>query len=139
MSCLSSRFSSVTIIFGTTTLFFGACTMSAEINLTWEWPGERTPDTYVEITIKKVKSQKEGIFSFFRSPSVVNNIPEGMTVIGTVNSTDDKLSGRLMKATIPKPELGDLKVGDTAVLGLIDDAVCICVGASREELNSRCP
>lgn len=105
----------------------GGCAMSAEIELKWEWPADRTVEDRILIKVEDVKPQGSGFFGLRKSPSFASNIPEPTVITGVIQNDDTKISGKSLKIIAPGPEIGETKSGSYAVLGIVNKDVCICI------------
>lgn len=101
--------------------------MSADIELKWEWPADRTIEDRIFIKVEKVKAQSSGLFGLKKSPSFVSNIPEPTVITGVIQNKDSVINGKSLKVVAPKPEVEEIEAGSYAVLGVVDKDVCICI------------
>ena len=120
----------------------GACAMSDNIELTWEWPDGRVSDQKFLIKVNNVESKSSGFFGIGKSPSIASNIPSPVVLTGEILK-DEMLEGKSIKVTLPKLELESIKSGDYAVVGVMDGNTCICivkVASSSEDISKvSCP
>jgi hypothetical protein len=117
--------------------------MSADIELNWEWPADRTAEKKLLIKIDSVKKESAGFFSIQKSPSLASSLPDPKIVIGTVISNDSDLNGKRVKVVAPTLEIEDLNPNAYAVIGIVETNTCICIipVASKETdlTNINCP
>ena len=120
----------------------GACAMSDNIELTWEWPDGRVSDQKFLIKVNNVESKSSGFFGIGKSPSIASNIPSPVVLAGEILK-DEMLAGKNIKITLPKLELESIKSGDYVVVGVMDENTCICivkVDSSSEDISKvSCP
>ncbi|MFV8784033.1 hypothetical protein ACNKU7_16555 [Microbulbifer sp. SA54] len=105
----------------------GGCAVSADIELKWEWPADRAVEDRILIKVEDIKPQGSGFFGFKKSPSFASNLPEPTVITGTIQNTDDLIQGKSLKIIVPKPEIGDTTIGGYAVLGIVENDICICI------------
>lgn len=116
--------------------------MSADIELTWEWPADRVAEQKLLVKIVDVKNQKAGFFGFAKTPSFAGNLPDPVTVKAEVMNKEGDLKGKIVELTLPKLELESVSVNDVAVLGVVGGEVCICIKQVDPETditNTSCP
>ncbi len=114
-----------------TLILIGNCAMSAEIELKWEWPANRTIDYKLLVKIDSVDKKKSGLFGFFKSPSIVDNFPDPRTLSGKVIKSGSGESGGAFKLTLPLLEIDDIKPGSFAVLGIVKNRTCVCIASVK--------
>lgn len=113
----------------------GGCAVAADVELQWEWPADRSPKHRVAATVTALGPTKQGVA---KSPSIARQLPDPMLLEGKVTAGHDPWSGHSFKLVVPKVELADIAVGDTVALGVVDDAVCICIAPiPREYLDAQ--
>lgn len=100
--------------------------MSADIELIWEWPADRVAEQKLLVKIVDVKNQRAGFFGFGRTPSFVGDLPDPVTVKAKLLNESD-LKGKTVELTLPKLELESVKTNDYAMLGVVDNKICICI------------
>jgi len=116
--------------------------MSADIQLTWEWPADRVAEHKLLVKIVDIKNQSAGSLGFAKTPSFAGNLPDPVTVKAEVMNKEGDLKGKIVELTLPKLELESVSVNDVAVLGVVDDKVCICikqVDSKADMENTSCP
>ncbi|HTF96673.1 MAG TPA: hypothetical protein VL995_11115 [Cellvibrio sp.] len=101
--------------------------MSADMQLIWEWPADRTVEQNLLIKVIDVEKENTGIFGFEKTPSFVGNLPDPVTVTAKVISQEADLKEKTIKIFLPKLELKSIKKDDFAVIGIVDNKVCICI------------
>lgn len=101
--------------------------MPADIEFKWEWLADRAIEQKMVVRIDGVKPQKSGFFNFKKSPSFAGNVPEPITVKGTIVKVGSSLNGKSVELVAPQPEVGDLSAGDYAMFGLVSETTCVCV------------
>lgn len=101
--------------------------MSADIELKWEWPADRTIEDKFIVKIETIKPQKSGFFGFKKSPSFAGNLPQPTTVNGRIVKVGSDLDGKTVELVAPEPELGGVKADTYAMFGIIENAICVCV------------
>ena len=108
--------------------------MSADIELQWEWPAERSSEQKILVQIEKIKAKGGGFFGIGKSPSIADNLPDAQVVSGKILNTNERLDGKSFSLTVPKLEIESIKSGSYAVLGLVENTICICITpvASRD-------
>lgn len=124
------------------TFTFVSRAMSAEFELTWEWPADRAAEQILLIKILDVKSQSTGLLGFGKTPSFAGNFPDPVILKMELLSKEHDLKGKTVELALPKLELGSLKANDHAALGVLDGNVCICikrVEADTDIENLSCP
>ena len=102
----------------------GACAGTADLELRWEWPADRSPTHKIAANLTSLAPAKEGVA---KSPSIAAQLPDPMLLRGRVTAGRDDWKGRSFELHIPKLELADIGVGDAVALGLVNDDVCICI------------
>lgn len=120
----------------------GGCAMSADIELTWEWPADRVAEQKLLVKIVDVKNQSAGFFGFGKTPSFAGNLPDPVTVKAQLMNEEGDLKGKTVELTLPKLELESVKANDYAVLGVVGSKICICiktVDPTVEIQNVSCP
>jgi hypothetical protein len=110
-----------------TLILIGSYAMSADIELKWEWPANRTIDKKILVKIDSIDIKKSGIFGFFNSPSIIGNLPDPRTLTGKVIKLENNKSDVNFKLTLPLLELNDIKSGSFAALGIVNNTTCICI------------
>jgi hypothetical protein len=116
--------------------------MSADIELTWEWPADRVAEQKLLVKIVDVKNQSAGFFGFGKTPSFAGNLPDPVTVKAQLMNEEGDLKGKTVELTLPKLELESVKANDYAVLGVVGSKICICiktVDPTVEIQNVSCP
>ena len=82
-------------------------------------------------------------FGILRSPSLADALPDAQVVSGKVVNTDKSLDGKSVTLVVPKLEIGSIKSGGYAVMGIIQQTTCICitsVDSKNIDINSiSCP
>lgn len=101
--------------------------MSADIELTWEWPADRTVEQKLLVKILDVKKEGPGLFSFKKTPSFASNLPDPVTVKAKLVNQEGSLKDKTIELTLPTLELESIKANDFAVLGVVESKICICV------------
>lgn len=101
--------------------------MSADIELKWEWPDGRAIEDRILIKVEDVKARSSGLFELKKSPSFAENIPDPTVITGIVQNKDTVIGGRSLNIVAPKPEIGSTETGSYAVLGVVENDVCICI------------
>jgi len=101
--------------------------MSADVDLTWEWPADRVAEQKILVKVMEIKNEGGGFFGFKKSPSFAGNFPDPVTVKAKFISQEKSLEGKTVEITLPKLELESIKVDDFAVIGVIESKVCICI------------
>ncbi len=101
--------------------------MPPDIDLTWEWPAERTVEQKLLVKVTDIEKFKSGIFGFKKTPSFAGNLPDPVTVTAKVVGQETGLKGNTVAVVLPKLELNSIKKGDFAVIGVIDSKICICI------------
>lgn len=100
--------------------------MSADIELTWEWPADRTAEQKLLIKVLDVKDNS-GLFSFNKTPSIANNLPDPVTVSAKLMTQEGNLKNKTIELSLPKLELRSIKTGGLAILGIMEGKICICI------------
>lgn len=117
--------------------------MSADVDLTWEWPADRVAEQKILVKVLDIKSQSSGLFGFKKTPSFAGNLPDPVTVKAKIIGQDKGLNDKTVEITLPKLELESIKVNDFAVLGVIASKTCICIKHVESEhvdiANVSCP
>lgn len=117
--------------------------MSADIELTWEWPADRTVEQKLLVKIVDVKSEGSRFFSFKKTPSFASNLPDPVTVKAKIVSQETSLKNKTIELVLPKLELESIKADDLAILGVVDSKICICIKHVESEsvdiANVSCP
>ena len=108
-------------------LILGGCGVSAEITLKWEWPADRSADSKLMIEVVKVTEEGDGLFGLKRSPSLVDNVPDPVTVHGIIVKQRSELDRKTVTVLLPKLELNNIKAQQFAVLGIVGNTTCICI------------
>ncbi|WP_444943300.1 hypothetical protein ACJJIK_15760 [Microbulbifer sp. ZKSA006] len=106
--------------------------MSEDMELKWEWPAARKAEKTIVIEVTTLKPVGSGLFGLKKTPSFAANIPDPITISGIIQEQDSPLDGKTLKITAPKLELGSLKTGEYATLGIINNDVCICIVSGKE-------
>ena len=101
--------------------------MATDLNLKWEWPAQRQPQLKLVMMVNDLKAADKGWFGLKRSPSLVEGLPDPITLQGTVVKGDPSLLQKSIAVTLPKLEADFLSKGDLAALGVLDNHVCICI------------
>ncbi len=101
--------------------------MSADIELKWEWPAERTVEERILIKVDKIKLQSSGFFGIRKSPSLAASIPGPTVVFGVIQGNNKLTAGKTLSVVVPKLEIEPLNSGGYAVLGLVETDICICI------------
>ena len=103
----------------------------------WEWPGDRKPLFRVLVKINKLDKQGHGLLGIRNSPSMASYLPDPMILEAAIIKSQPPLSAQSLILVVPAREIPDLAVGDTAVLGLVDHAACMCVRNRVAHLHER--
>jgi len=93
--------------------------------LTWEWAAERTPTSRILVEVSQIRKEGGGLFGLKKSPSIIENVPDGHILTGVVVLGDHV--GRSVSLRMPGFEIPDISEGDRVGLGLIGEGICICV------------
>lgn len=101
--------------------------MSADVDLTWEWPADRMAEQKLLVKVVEIKAEGGGFFGFKKSPSFAGNLPDPVTVKAKLISQEKNLKDKTVEITLPKLELESIKVDDFAVIGVIASNTCICI------------
>lgn len=101
--------------------------MSADVDLTWEWPADREAGQKLLVKVMDIKNEGAGFFGFKKSPSFAGNLPDPVTVKAKLIRQEKSLEGKTVEITLPKLELESINIGDFAVIGVIDSKTCICI------------
>lgn len=101
--------------------------MSADVDLTWEWPADRVAEQKLLVKVVEIKAEGSGFFGFKKSPSFAGNLPDPVTVKAKLISQENNLKDKTVEITLPKLELESIKANDFAVIGIIASKTCICI------------
>lgn len=101
--------------------------MSADIELKWQWPAERKAEENMLVRVNSINKQSGGFLGIKKSPSLAESFPDPVVIDGVVINTDKSLDGKTIRLSAPKLEVENIKGGSYAVLGIVDDNICICV------------
>lgn len=107
--------------------------MSADVDLMWEWPADRTAEQKLLVKVVEIKNESSGFFGFKKSPSFAGNLPDPVTVKAKLIRQEKNLEGKIVEITLPKLELESIDVGDFAVIGVVDSKTCICIKQVESE------
>lgn len=106
--------------------------MSADIELTWEWPADRIVEQKLLVKVLDV-NENSGFFSFNKAPSIASNLPDPVTVKAKLIDQKGNLKNKTIELTLPKLELGLIKVNDLVIIGIVESKVCICIKPVESE------
>jgi hypothetical protein len=101
--------------------------MSADIELTWEWPADRTVEQKLLVKIVDIQKGSPDFFNFIKTPSFANNLPDSITVKAMLIGQETDLKNKTIKLTLPTLELEPIKIDDFAIIGVVDNKICICI------------
>lgn len=101
--------------------------MATDLNLKWEWPAERQPTFKLVVAVSDVSEASSGWFGIKKSPSLVNGLPDPVTLKGTIVSDDAGLRNKTVTITLPKLEAGAISKHNFAAIGVLENDVCICI------------
>lgn len=102
------------------------------VQLSWEWPADRSPVRTVLAKIDRVEAQKTG--SIANSPSMAAHLPD--PVLLDAHAIDGAYTARTrLSLRLPKTELGDVSAGDIVAFGLVEGDVCICIENAPADLD----
>ena len=107
--------------------------MSADIKLEWEWPAERQLENRVLVRVNEIKPEGNGLFGLKSSPSLATSFPEPTVLTGFIVKGGEVINGKEVELVLPKVELEQLKVGQLAMLGIVNSNICICVKKVESE------
>lgn len=126
-----------------TLMLIGGCAMSADIELSWEWPAERAIEDRILVKVESVKPKSAGLFGILNSPSLAGSLPDPIIVSGVVINSDNKLNGKSIQVVAPKLEIENIKKGIYAMLGIVENTICICIvpveNKDSDLNNIKCP
>jgi len=105
----------------------GGCAMATDLNLKWEWPADRQPAMTLVVSVSDVSEAGKGWFGIKTSPSLVEGLPDPVTIKGTVVKGNASLVNKSISITLPKIEAGDLGKGNVSAIGVLENNVCICI------------
>lgn len=108
-------------------MLMGSNAMSADIELKWEWPANRSTDNKLLVKIDSIKKQKTGFFNSLKSPSLINNLPDPRVISGNIINSKDIIASKNFALTLPLLEMESIESGSYAVLGIINKTTCICI------------
>ncbi len=106
--------------------------MSADIELTWEWPADRAVEQKLLVKVLDV-NENSGYFSFNKTPSIASNLPDPVTVSAKLMAQEEEPKNKTVELTLPKLELGSIKTDDLAILGVVEGKICICIKSVESE------
>lgn len=101
--------------------------MATDLNLKWEWPADRQPTFKLVVAVSDVSEAGSGWFGIKKSPSLVNGMPDPVTLKGTIVKGDASLQNKTISITLPKLEAGAIGKGNVAAIGVLEDNTCICI------------
>lgn len=108
----------------------GGCAMSngdTQVIYKWEWPADRRPDIRLLAKVTKLEKQKESLFSTNKSPSIASNLPDAHVLTGNIIDGYEKLANQSFVLVLPRIEVADISVNDHVALGIVNNAICICI------------
>ena len=103
--------------------------------LGWEWPGDRAADIRILVRVDAIDPAGGGVSGSVQSPSMAGFLPDPVNLSGTVVDGEESWVGKPVTLRLPRLELRDVKAGGLAGLGVIGDAICICVAPAPEDLS----
>lgn len=108
-------------------MLLGGCAMSADIEYNWEWPADRAIEERRLIHIKNIKKKSSGFFGINKSPSLVSNFPDPYIIGGITINVDSKIKTETVQVTAPLLEIEGIKAGSLAMLGIVENNICVCI------------
>ncbi len=110
--------------------------MSADFELKWEWPADRTPDEKILVQIDAIKKESSGFLGLLKSPSIADSMPDAQIVTGKIISASQTKTATTFKLVAPQLEIESIKPGHYAVMGIINHSICICmVPVERKDID----
>jgi hypothetical protein len=110
--------------------------MAADINLTWQWPGDRKPSQKINVKIDSIEKYKGGFFGVQNSPSLIKSLPDPVRLKGQVVEGNADLLGKSVELILPKLESHAAAANDVVTLGVVDaGTVCITLETKSATKN----
>jgi len=133
------RFIVLLVIALTSSLMFaftsGALTMSKR-TFTWEWPGDRSPQSKAAVQVISIQTRSKGLFGLGNSPSLAGSYPDPVILEGRIKYPPAEGAHAQVTVHMPRLETGSLKEGDWAGLAILGDSVVICLEKIPSEHHS---
>jgi hypothetical protein len=101
--------------------------MATDLNLKWEWPADRQPEFTLVVALTDVNVADESWFGIKESPSLLEAMPDPITLKGIIVKGDTRLKDKTVSVTLPKLEAGPVRKGDVLAVGVSERKVCICI------------
>lgn len=90
-------------------LMLGGCAMSADVELTWEWPANRTVEQKLLVKVLDIRKESSGFFNFKKTPSFASNLPDAVILKAKLLNQDVGLKDKTVELILPKLELESIK------------------------------
>lgn len=99
--------------------------------LGWEWSDGRKITGKAIVKIEEIKKSN----GLFYSPSLVDHIPDGITLKGEVLFSTIEVGAQKVKLKFPEPELNEQELSTYFFLGFLDTDTCICIKTVPDEVT----
>lgn len=128
---IASRLIKASIAASIAIFYFGTIQGDAEVankasdlDLKWEWPGERRPEMWILVAAISIKKKRDGFFGIGKSPSIAGYLPDAHTMRATVAS--GPRAGTELQLDLPGLEANRFSAAPILALGLIENKIVIC-------------
>lgn len=113
-------------------LHVGGCSMGLKarrVVLSWQSPVGRTAAFRVAAKVSKIGKPSVGFLGLLRSPSIAGpaSLPDPIELSAAVVSAPADFGAEAVELTAPRAYLPALSAGDHVALGILANAVCVCI------------
>ena len=97
--------------------------------LSWQSPAGRTVAFRVAAKVDNIGKPSRGLFRLQRSPSILGpaSLPNPVEFSAAVVSAPADFDAQVVELTAPSAYLPVLSAGDHVALGILANAVCVCI------------